>query len=333
MATDPDLLAIWTILDTEATTDQNGLHAVSTGLAVAAGEILAGVDAAANRHLLVPLLPGEAFAQDLTGSAVQLHRITESGTTYLSAVCLIRDLDDIFIQFARELSRELPQSQSPAKDVVGAFALWKKLFADAMSQGGLTEPQQIGLLAELQLLERIVVLDPERDLEVWTGPDRSQHDFRRGTHAVEVKATLAREGRRIGISSVEQLNSPPGVKLILVHTRFERDATGDSLPLAVDRVLALSVGSTAFEKLLLAAGYRQKHAPLYASHRYRTVDQRFYDVQDPAFPKIAPASFQGGVLPPGIENLSYTIDISNEPPFPLSQAAASEILSEIAAAQ
>lgn len=326
-----DLLAIWTVLDTEATHREDGLYAVATGLSVTAGEILAGVDAERNRHLLIPLLPGEAFADDTTGNAIRLQRIKVNGTTYLSAVCVVRELDDIFTQFARELAGEIPGSQSPARYVVGSFVQWKKLFADLSSHGELTESQQIGLLAELQFLERIVFSDPKRSIRVWTGPDGSQHDFRGETRAVEVKATLAREGRRIRISSVEQLNSPLGTKLALAHTRFERDPAGDSLPLVVERIRHLNVSSALFERMLLAAGYRHKHAVVYETQRFRTVDHRLYEVQDLMFPKITPASFVGGMVPPGTENLSYTIDISNEPPLPLSPTAIAGVLKELVA--
>ena len=331
MANSLDLLAIWTVLDTEATSGQGGLHAVPTGLSVAAGEILAGVDEERNRHLLIPLLPGEAFADDTNGNAIRLQRIKVGDKTYLSAVCVVRELDDIFTQFARELSGDLPRSQSPARYVIQSFAQWKKLFAELAFRGELTEPQQIGLLAELQFLEQIMVSDPKRNIGVWTGPDRSQHDFRGETRAVEVKATLAREGRRIRISSVEQLNSPVGMKLALSHTRFERHAAGDSLPLAVERIRQLNISSTVFERMLLAAGYRHKHATVYATQRFRTIDHRLYEVQDPSFPKITPSSFVGGIIPPGTESLTYTIDVSNEPPTPLSPIEIADVLKELVA--
>lgn len=333
MENDPQLLAIWTVLETEASQQKDGIHAAPTGLCVEAGDILAGVDSAGNRHLLVPLLPGEAFSPHLEGSAVQLRRIKENNTTYLSAVCLIRDLDDVFTQFAREISTGIVGSDSPARSVVEAFTSWKRLFARALTDGLLTEAQQIGLLAELQLLERVLQTDRHRSLSVWKGPDKSQHDFRTGKRAVEVKATLAREGRRVRISSVEQLNAPQNGFLALAHTRFEHDDEGDSLPRAVQRILALNVEATRFEKMLLEAGYRDKHAQSYAARRFRIVEQRFYDVQDSAFPKITTASFAGGSLPAGIESLSYIIDISNEPPLPLPEDSIRVILEGLVKAQ
>jgi hypothetical protein len=209
---------------------------------------------------------------------------------------------------------------------VAAVARWKRLFADASRRGPLTEAQQIGLLAELHLLEEILAEDPVRSLAVWTGPDKSQHDFRSGAAAAEVKATMAREGRRIRISSLEQLHAPQGGSLALAHTRFERDPAGDSLPAAADRILALNVEPSEFEKKLLEAGYRRKHDALYAGNRYRIVERRFYDVLDPTFPIITPTSFAGGTLPPGVESLSYTVDITNEPPIPLKAAAVTTLI-------
>ena len=95
---------------------------------------------------------------------------------------------------------------------------------------------------------------------------------------------MVREGRRIRISSVEQLHAPRDCSLVLAHTRFERHDVGDSLPEAVARILAMNVEQGGFEKKLLGAGYRRKHDPQYALNRYRIVERRFYDVLDPAFP-------------------------------------------------
>ena len=66
--------------------------------------------------------------------------------------------------------------------------------ADASWRGPLTESQLIGLLAELHLLEEILKEDPVLSLAVWTGPDNSQHDFRSGLAAAEVKATDGTRG-------------------------------------------------------------------------------------------------------------------------------------------
>lgn len=326
------LESIWSVLATPATTHKNGIHAAPTGLSIDAGEVLAGVDAESNRHLLIPLLPGEAFAQDLSGDAVQLRRVDRNRTAYLSAVCISRELDDVFAQFGREISADLPDAPSAVGHVVAAVARWRRLFADASRRGPLTEPQVIGLLAELHLLEEVLKDDPVRSLAVWTGPDRSQHDFRSGPAAAEVKATLAREGRRIRISSVEQLHAPQGCSLTLAHTRFERHSAGDSLPAAVDRILALNVEQNGFEKKLLEAGYRRKHESLYTSDRYRIVDRRFYNVLDPSFPKITPSSFTGGTVPAGVESLTYTVDITNEPPHPLDAATIAAVIHALAGA-
>ena len=69
------LESIWSVLNTSASTHKNGIYAAPTGLGIEAGDVLAGVDAESNRHLLVPLLPGEAFAPDLSGDAIQLRRV------------------------------------------------------------------------------------------------------------------------------------------------------------------------------------------------------------------------------------------------------------------
>lgn len=329
MDADLDLLAIWTVLETEAAAGKIGIHAVPTGFVIVSGEVLAGIDKAGNRHLLVPLIRGEAAIEDRSGRALQLQHIRDKDVSYISAICLVRELDDVFFLFSRELLEDLANSGSPAKHVANAFAKWKRLFADASAQVELSESQQIGILAELHILERLAAIDPYLALESWLGPSRSQHDFRRGSTAIEVKASLIREGRRLSISSVEQLNAPPDGELLLAYTRFEADINGDSLPSAISRIYALGVDATKFEKLLFDAGYRRKHASIYAKSTYRAVEQRFYDVTSTDFPKIVPGAFSDGKLPAGTFDLSYWIDITNEPPFPVPSSMSTAFLKKM----
>ena len=125
-----------------------------TGLGIEAGDVLAGVDAESNRHLLVPLLPGEAFAPDLSGDAIQLRRVDHNRRAYVSTVCISRELDDVFAQFGREVCSDLADAPSAVGHVVAALARWRRLFADASWRGPLTESQLIGLLAEFTCSKR-----------------------------------------------------------------------------------------------------------------------------------------------------------------------------------
>src|SRR5688500_8953526 len=100
-----DLEAVWTVLETER--PSSGIEVSGLGNGVVAGELLLGVDADLRRHLLIPLLPGEAAPTDMQGQAVHLVRLGIDGAQFLAFVCLQPDLNLVFTQFCRELIASL----------------------------------------------------------------------------------------------------------------------------------------------------------------------------------------------------------------------------------
>lgn len=328
---DPDLATIWTVLQTEAS-PAGGVEASGTGIRLRAGEVLAGADALGRRHLLVPLRPGEAFAEDRSGRSVHLLRLDHAGTRYLSAVCLNLDLDGVFTQFANELLSDLADAASGARAAVDALERWRQLFSGADESGRLGEPLLVGLLGELLVLETLLTRDDRRCLDVWTGPEGHQHDFRAGDRALEVKSTVIREGRVVSISSIDQLEPPPIGSLHLVHFRFEAAPDGDSLPAAIRRIRKLGIELGLFHSMLHSVGYLAPHEKHYERRTYRVVDRRAYDVEGPSFPRITQASFLHGGVPAGVLRISYSIDLSNEPPDPLSDDEYETVLTAIATA-
>ncbi|MER2133383.1 MAG: PD-(D/E)XK motif protein [Arthrobacter sp.] len=325
----PDLLSVWMVNSAEGTGTQGITQANPIGVSVEAGDVLAALDSKSDRHLLIPLLPGEAATDQADGSAVRLSRVKFRSRDYLSAFCTVRRLDTVFTQFARELLEVLRESESPAHDVTRAFHEWKALFA-AASGPELNVSEQIGLLAELQLLERLVRAGNHQALSHWHGPDKSQHDFCADDTAIEVKASLAREGRRIGISSLQQLEAPnnDAGRLFLAYTRYERSSTGDSLPSMVDTILNLGVESALFERKLRRAGYFESHREAYLNSRFALKEQKLYDVKQEHFPRVTPRSFMQSELPPGVVSINYVIDVTNEPPTPLEQDETLELIEE-----
>jgi hypothetical protein len=323
------LEAIWTVLEGEFASGQPVIDASPSGVEVAAGEVLIGVDNTGCRQLLVPLQAGEPFADDLSGGSVHLVRIAHGGVNFLCAVCLSRDLDDVFSQFAYELLGSLSGEKNAAKIVLSELDRWRQLFSDA-PRTLLSDPKIIGLLAELQMLESIVAKDPSRRIASWTGPNGSEHDFRSGAVAIEVKATGVREGRRVSISSVDQLQAPEGGSLHLAHSQYSPDSSGDSLPDAIDRVIALNVLRTDLYKQLELVGYHLGQREEYLEKRFALIERRVYDVSDSSFPRITRSSFAIGDLPPGTLKLTYQVDLSNEPPVPLSAVAVKALIAKIA---
>lgn len=323
---DNDLHSIWSVLQTEASGPEAAIEAVPSGIQIKAGEVLLGVDNNGRRILLVPLRPGEAFAEDKSGRAIRLLRVKYENTTYLAAVSLREDLDSVFTQFVSELLTEISEAASPAAATVAALSRWRLLFSYGEPAGFLSDQALIGLLAELLTLRQLMAADEQRRLTFWLGPSGFQHDFRSGSLSIEVKGTLAREGRIIPISSVFQLEEPPGGELFLYHYRFEQDSTGLTLPQLVGEILDMGVEQDKFKELLGEAGYRMERSEDYRYRAFRIAECRMYAVDGDTFPRIIPASFNGNVVPAGTTRITYSIDLTNEPPSPMSADDAEHVV-------
>ena len=161
---------------------------------------------------------------------------------------------------------------------------------------------------------------------MWLGPSGFQHDFRSGCLGIEVKGTLVREGRIIPISSVLQLEEPPGGELFLYHYRFEQQADGLTLPRLVEQILEMGVEHDKFKELLSEVGYRDELAEAYRDRAFRMVERRMYAVAGDGFPRIIPASFNGEVVPAGTTRITYSIDLTNEPPSPIGTDAIERVV-------
>jgi hypothetical protein len=323
-----DLDAVWTVLETEPPT--SGIEVSGTGFELNAGEVLAGVDADLQRQLLIPLLPGEAASTDTRGRAVHMLRVTVDGEHFLALVCRAAELHTVFTQFARELLSSLQGAASPARAAVATLDRWRSLFSDAVRAGLIGEPALVGLLGELLTLEQLLARGAASHLAYWTGPDGSQHDLRVPSRALEVKSTLAREGRIVGISSIEQLEPPPSARLWMTHHRFEADPGGYNLGDAATRVLSAGAGRVELATSLHKVGVNLDYLQPYDERRYRLVESRTYAVPQASFPRITRPSFVGGAVPPGVLRISYSIDLTNEPPSPLAQGDEEQLLAEMA---
>ena len=201
-----DLDGLWTVLETAP--PSAGVEVVGTRYSVGAGEVLAGIDSDRRRYLLIPMVAGEAARTDTRGRAVQIVRISHSGVHFLAFVCLTSDLHVVFTQFSRELVAAVAEAVSPAKAAVEMFDRWRALFSDAAQAGVIGEEKLAGLMGELLILEELLSHGSPDQLHYWTGPTGHQQDFRTSSLALEVKTTLVREGRIVGISSVDQLDVP-----------------------------------------------------------------------------------------------------------------------------
>lgn len=323
-----DLDGVWTVLSTGR--PASGVSVAPIGYHVAAGQLLAGIDHEGRRHLLIPLLPGEAARTNTKGRAVHVARLAHGGANYMTVFCLLPELHHVFTQFCRELADSVEEATSPAREAAEAFDRWRDLFSDAGRIGHLSDEVLVGLLGELLAVEDLLNRGASSDLGFWVGPFNEMHDLRTPTHAIEVKATLVREGRVVSISSVDQLQEPKGADLVLRHLRLQRDPGGFDIEALV--AAAIDVGADAGEvaRRLHEFGLTIDALDDYRGRKYRVAENRLYAVNGTAFPRITRSSFVAGDLPPGTLRVAYSIDLTNEPPYPLSDAEADAVLDAFA---
>lgn len=307
------------------------METISVGVSVRAGVLLVGLDPYGNRHLLIPMLPGEAVSTDIRGSSVHLVRVESGGGTYLSVVCLTNTLHGVFSRFARELVSTIADESSPARGAASAYRRWRSLFDDETATR-LSTDQLVGLIGELTSVGELLRHGACPDLSWWTGPRSQQHDVRSPAFALEIKSSLVREGREVTIHGVDQLATPgSGAGLFLVHHQFDREPAGSNLGSVVAVVEQAGAETDALRYLLNRVGVTEADLEPVSPRRFRHVATRIYDVERPHFPRITRVQFVGGELPPGTMRLTYGVDLTNEPPHPLDAASMEHLSSRLAA--
>lgn len=139
----------------------------------------------------------------------------------------------------------------------------------------------------------------------WEGVNGAIRDIVCDNGSIEVKSTLCRYSYNIKAAGEFQLDSSE--QLSLFFCRFERSESGVCIDEMVDRLVSIGYGCREeIEKLLTSAGIHRGRS--IRKTKYRLVQMLEYPVNDD-FPCITPESFSGGIIPPGISHIRYTIDL------------------------
>ena len=176
---------------------------------------------------------------------------------------------------------------------------WRHLLGNA-----LVDKHGYDVLAELLALETLVIGGCSCE---WSGPFGGVVDIRTPTTDYEVKSTISRYGSVINISGQFQLAASSGKPLQLIHFRFEPVDEGLSIDLVCDRLVALGIDAALLEGALQRLGMEAGCSA--RKEAYNLLEALSYSVDD-CFPRITPASFIGGVLPAGVVQFEYSVDLS-----------------------
>jgi hypothetical protein len=300
---------------------------------VAAGPLLLGIAGDGSR-LLVPLEPDahRSLKPDRKSRGVQLllRQLEEEGGRrwYLDVVCVKAELRWLFSSFVADvlLRFERQSDVDPTSIVRTCFSAWRALFAGGGPR--MTLKQLAGLYGELHVLGRLVARSPAA-IERWRGPLREPHDFVSPRMSIEVKTTLSSEDDVVHIHGLEQLTEPSGGQLCLAHLRVETPSPdGDSLN-EVIKGLEESDHDGRLQGLLASAGYQAAEKQAYGELTFALVNERWFDV-DASFPRLSSQTFPGGVVPDGLADFRYTLDLSDVPTLPLGTDAVEHALATVA---
>lgn len=306
------LSAQWSVLLGDAARTAGRLAYLDHG----SERIRLGADGEGNRYLLVKAEAGASLVADARGRVVQLRSVELDRSAYLAAVCIDVAFAEVFVQLCAELVDVLADVPDPANQLRVQLDRWRRLFSadhDRLSPHALS-----GLYGELSQLRALLMANGVTMFDTWTGPTGSVHDFRVRDCAIEVKASTARAGRRVSISSIEQLAAPPDVDLFLSFLGLRVDPTGESVPQLVESIVGLGVPRIDLLERMAPIGYHPEHSAGYEEQRFLVHEWLLYDASDPTFPRLTQESFVGSTVPPGVASISYVIDLTNSPPAPLS---------------
>ncbi|MBO2461449.1 PD-(D/E)XK motif protein [Actinomadura violacea] len=315
----------WVELEAEPVSGERKLRVANlpggTRLAVA-------VDHEGHRHILVPVGSHQKVRRGLDGPVLLLRKRpledSESYQPYADLACLRPDLNDLFSALCADVLETTESFASTSiKALYRVLDRWKALFS--ASGAPLGHEQLAGLFAELKVLEKLLQIDPSAH-RLWRGPSGHRHDFTSLTLAVEVKASLAGGVRRARIHGLDQMDPPPNGALYLAWYRLSQDSTQSERFLGlVDRILRLCDDESAVLTLLAEAGYRIGDADHYHEVQFVISEERWY-IADSAFPALRENDLVTTGIPINVTDVTYTIDLSTEPPHPQDSTHVNEHL-------
>ena len=292
-------------------------------VSTAAGPVRLAVGTNGEPRLLLPLTRAETPASMDTGNAlsVSVSLLSYKGTRlrFLDLICVREELEAVFGEVVDEILTRIGNGDTCAdaaqSTIVDFRALLMRPQANDVSTGRVA-----GLVAELLVLDRLLDRSPSA-WRAWRGPVGDRHDFRVGDTSLEVKASLRSTTSSVTINGLGQLDEPTGGTLHLLRIVLE-PVTGGMLSLAN---LARSAMSKAdepprIETLLLAAGCPDAFAAEWNRHSFRRESEQLYEIR-PGFPRLTRTMLKDGLVPHGVHDVAYTIDLSVAEEFRCQTAA------------
>jgi hypothetical protein len=301
-------------------------------IVLASGSPLIIKDINGLHHLLIPIEEKEKVFDDKRSSGVQIiiNNWGEEGKNkrFIDVICLKPHLNSLFDMIVFDILKNLEANiTQPDKICRNVISRWR----DLLSKDPVTLPEKnelIGILGELCVLRLMVRYDPSA-VDLWVGPDGARFDFINESISLEVKTTLQRKGCILTIHGHKQLEPIYGSGLVLTVLKMEEvPVGGESILDLANSLIDLGVDSATLFSKLNKVGITAANIKESSSLRILLAMKKTYLVNN-EFPAITGSSFIKGGLPNGVIDLTYQIDLSSEPPYPLTDEQMNSIIQQL----
>ena len=226
---------------------------------------------------------------------------------------ILREADDseIFLTVCKDLilhALETENDTAMAEKVEERLKRWQKLLS--LARNSLTPEVQMGLFAELQALQDILVprIGLSQAVRSWVGPEADKQDFLLDSATLEVKCYKATKGDRVTISSAHQLTSDKAHLYLVAYCVTPSDnglsvaCLAESINTELDRY-GLAEEKVDFEEKLAKYGYFYGFQNTNLS-RFLIDTLRAFEVRE-GFPRLVPAQVASEIV-----SVKYVLDLS-----------------------
>ncbi|MGL6121400.1 MAG: PD-(D/E)XK motif protein [Fusobacteriaceae bacterium] len=220
--------------------------------------------------------------------------------------------DDIIVTVEKTISEELISSE-----IYNRIIQWKDLLQGNMKKILSTE-EQIGLFGELLTLKQ-VILENEKNIDSWRGPEKDIQDFLCSNCAIEVKSCLSSKNKIITISSKNQLETEKKHLFIIQYclTIQKEGINLNELVLSTLNLLYSDIDKVSFFKKLLELGYSFDEKNY---HSFIVDSENYFEVTE-NFPKLNSKDLDQRII-----EVKYKIDLNRCDEFKITK---SKVLGEL----
>ena len=251
----------------------------------------------------IPLLDNVEVAEKFSGAKLY-NDIIELNGQKENVLLLVTDLEDIKYPFATLCAELITPGDAgilrreEEENPVNWWKQWKELLGNKN-----IDERVYDVLGELYTLR---YLAKSGKMAIWNGPNSATYDIECDCMYYEVKSTVAREKRQITLNNHFQLDPPDGKELKLILCQFEVAQTGYNIDSLVDELTQYGYSKQDLNQKLEVLGFEKRNSARKRCYMLHAMIE--YDVDD-KFPAIRESSFVGGVLPKGVQTITYTVSL------------------------